>query len=67
MKYDVDEFEILPEEKSKPPGKRLTIFKCTFCDVSLSEEELSAIRYAKAPCMHYQCSVEAYYEKKNKQ
>ena len=55
MQYDVDEFEILPEEKDKTPGERLTIFKCRKCKLALSEAELSEIRWAVAPCMHYKC------------
>lgn len=57
MQYDVDEFEILPEEKNKTPGERLTIFKCSKCKLPLSEAELSEIRSAFAPCMHYECFV----------
>jgi hypothetical protein len=54
--YDVDEFEIIETEKSKTSGERLTKFNCIVCQASLSESELSAIRYANAPPKHYKCN-----------
>lgn len=57
MEYDVDTFEILPEELQKTPGERLTKFKCHQCNLPLSEAELSSIRWAHAPCVHYKCFV----------
>lgn len=57
MGYDVDEHEILPSEIDRPKGQRLTKFNCTRCGKPLSEEALSAIRWAQAPCAHYACVV----------
>ena len=54
-RYDVDEDEILPEERKNPAGTRLTVYACHKCNGYLTEEELSFIRNAHAPCLHYKC------------
>jgi hypothetical protein len=52
---EVDEWEILDEEKGKPFGKRLTKFNCSGCKRPLSEADVSDIRISFAPFMHYDC------------
>lgn len=53
--YQVDIWEILPDERHKPAGHRLTKFKCVNCGEALTEAELSSIRWASAPCKHADC------------
>ncbi len=66
MEYDVDEHEILPEERKKVSGERLTVFNCTICKLPLSEYELSCIRSVHAPCAHHDCCVLQYHREQEK-